>query len=186
MIGFFRKIRKQLADDNKFWKYSRYAIGEIVLVVIGILIALSINNWNDQQIEIEKLKGDLLYVIEDIRKDEKQLIKLKKQRLEVVGYTTEFIESYLHSKPITFVDPIENFRRIIEDIIFINNDNGFKRVNSTKIFESIKYEAISNKMSDYSAAVEYIRFQENNQNSFTEEMEGELFKNGFYSYGETF
>ena len=48
MINFFRKIRKQLADDNKPLKYMRYAIGEIVLVVIGILIALSINNWNQE------------------------------------------------------------------------------------------------------------------------------------------
>ena len=48
MINFFRKIRKKLADDNKPLKYARYAIGEIVLVVIGILIALSINNWNEK------------------------------------------------------------------------------------------------------------------------------------------
>ena len=47
MINFFRKTRKKLADDNKFFKYWRYAIGEIVLVVVGILIALSINNWNE-------------------------------------------------------------------------------------------------------------------------------------------
>ena len=50
MIPFFRKIRKKLADDNKPIKYLRYAIGEIVLVVIGILIALSINNWNQNRI----------------------------------------------------------------------------------------------------------------------------------------
>jgi len=49
MIGFFRRIRKKLADDNKFLKYSRYAIGEIFLVVIGILIALQINNWNEHR-----------------------------------------------------------------------------------------------------------------------------------------
>lgn len=47
MIPFFRKIRKTLADDNKPIKYFRYAIGEVVLVVIGILIALQINNWNE-------------------------------------------------------------------------------------------------------------------------------------------
>jgi len=47
MINFFRKIRKKLADDNKPLKYARYAIGEIVLVVVGILIALQINNWNE-------------------------------------------------------------------------------------------------------------------------------------------
>jgi hypothetical protein len=48
MINFFRKIRKQLAYDNKPLKYMRHAIGEIVLVVIGILIAHSINNYNNK------------------------------------------------------------------------------------------------------------------------------------------
>lgn len=47
MINFFRKIRQKLLTENKFSKYLLYAIGEIVLVVIGILIALSINNWNE-------------------------------------------------------------------------------------------------------------------------------------------
>ncbi len=51
MIPFFRKTRKKLADDNKPMKYMRYAIGEIALVVIGILIALSINNWNEERKE---------------------------------------------------------------------------------------------------------------------------------------
>lgn len=49
MIKFFRKIRKQLLRENKFTRYLIYAIGEIILVVIGILIALYINNWNQQQ-----------------------------------------------------------------------------------------------------------------------------------------
>ena len=49
MIKFFRKIRKNLLTQNKVSKYLLYAIGEIVLVVIGILIALSINNWNESR-----------------------------------------------------------------------------------------------------------------------------------------
>ena len=49
MIPFFRKIRKKMADDNKPLKYIRYAVGEIVLVVIGILIAVQINNWNQKR-----------------------------------------------------------------------------------------------------------------------------------------
>ena len=49
MIPFFRKIRKKMADDNKPIKYMRYAIGEIALVVIGILIALQINTWNEER-----------------------------------------------------------------------------------------------------------------------------------------
>ncbi|WP_432410545.1 hypothetical protein [Rasiella sp. SM2506] len=55
MIKFFRKIRQRLVVENKpalpagrFSKYFLYAIGEIVLVVIGILIALQLNTWNEQ------------------------------------------------------------------------------------------------------------------------------------------
>ncbi len=47
MFKFFRNIRKQLAAENKVMAYLRYAIGEILLVVIGILIALQVNNWNE-------------------------------------------------------------------------------------------------------------------------------------------
>ena len=49
MIKFFRKIRYDLMEKNKTGKYFKYAFGEIVLVVIGILIALSINNWNENR-----------------------------------------------------------------------------------------------------------------------------------------
>lgn len=50
MINFFRKLRKKMADENRPIKYIRYAIGEIVLVVIGILIALQINTWNQNRL----------------------------------------------------------------------------------------------------------------------------------------
>jgi len=57
MIKFFRKIRQQLLTENKFSRYLLYAIGEIILVVIGILIALQLNNYNDyrKQREAETL-----------------------------------------------------------------------------------------------------------------------------------
>jgi len=76
MINFFRKIRKKMADDNKPLKYMRYAIGEIVLVVIGILIAVSINSWNEERkskkVEIEVLKS----LSQDVKKDNFELQKI--------------------------------------------------------------------------------------------------------------
>ncbi len=73
MIKFFRNIRKQLLTENKFSKYLLYAIGEIVLVVIGILIALQINNWKearkDLKVEItilKNIKKDVSLDIEDV------------------------------------------------------------------------------------------------------------------------
>ena len=69
MIPSYRKIRKKLADDNQFFKYSRYAIGEIVLVVVGILIALQINNWHKSN-EKKELKSIYLErLINDIKQD---------------------------------------------------------------------------------------------------------------------
>ena len=69
MIPFYRKIRKKMADDNKPMKYARYAIGEIVLVVIGILIALQINNWNNSNQKNDLKSVYLQRLINDIKKD---------------------------------------------------------------------------------------------------------------------
>ncbi|MFT7073388.1 DUF6090 family protein [Patiriisocius sp. Uisw_017] len=51
MVKFLRKIRQKMLTENKFSKYLIYAIGEIILVVLGILIALAINNWNENNNE---------------------------------------------------------------------------------------------------------------------------------------
>ena len=84
MIPFFRKIRKKMADDNKPLKYMRYAIGEIILVVIGILIALQINTWNEERklriLEIKTLKelrSDLHQSLVDIDDDRSDFKRLK-------------------------------------------------------------------------------------------------------------
>ncbi|MCC1484486.1 DUF6090 family protein [Winogradskyella immobilis] len=74
MIKFFRKIRQTMIKENKFSKYLLYAIGEIILVVIGILIALQINNNNEhkQQKQLERsllleMKENLALDLSDIR-----------------------------------------------------------------------------------------------------------------------
>jgi hypothetical protein len=69
MIKFFRHIRRSLIQKNQMGKYFKYAIGEIVLVVIGILIALQINNWNERKkeeaFEIEILQQIRANLIKD-------------------------------------------------------------------------------------------------------------------------
>ncbi|MEH6620929.1 DUF6090 family protein [Maribacter arcticus] len=69
MIKFFRKIRKNLLNEGKTTKYFKYAIGEIVLVVIGILIALQINNWNENRKENHKLSDIYSNLLLDIKAD---------------------------------------------------------------------------------------------------------------------
>ena len=69
MIKFFRKIRHNLLNQNKLSKYLMYAIGEIVLVVIGILIALSINNWNQERVSNDKAYSYLNQINKDLSLD---------------------------------------------------------------------------------------------------------------------
>ena len=69
MIKFFRKIRQNLLMENKTGKYLKYAIGEIILVVIGILIALQINNLNNNRIEKERENKYLKSIKIDLQKD---------------------------------------------------------------------------------------------------------------------
>ena len=71
MIKFFRRIRQNLIETGKTSKYLKYAIGEIILIVIGILIALQINNWNEgnknieqEKVYLKNLKDDLNGIID--------------------------------------------------------------------------------------------------------------------------
>jgi Family of unknown function (DUF6090) len=76
MIKFFRHIRKKFLTENKFSKYLLYAVGEIILVVIGILIALQINNWNTKRIEsqqeqnlLKSLKQEFKLNLDELQRD---------------------------------------------------------------------------------------------------------------------
>jgi uncharacterized membrane-anchored protein YhcB (DUF1043 family) len=73
MIKFFRKIRQNLLAEGKTGKYLKYAIGEIVLVVIGILIALQINSWYGKQVNNAKQEKYLESIVNDLNQ---QLINL--------------------------------------------------------------------------------------------------------------
>ena len=94
MIKFFRKIRQNLLLEGKTGKYLKYAVGEIVLVVIGILIALQINNWNEDRKATNKLHNYTQKLINDIVSDTVNLNTLinkgKKRQLEIETYFEYF------------------------------------------------------------------------------------------------
>ncbi|MDG1571144.1 DUF6090 family protein [Robiginitalea sp. M366] len=76
MLSFFRRLRKQLLTENRFSKYLLYAIGEIVLVVIGILIALQINEWNEARKNREFEREILEQIQANLVKDQENLTEI--------------------------------------------------------------------------------------------------------------
>jgi hypothetical protein len=141
MIKFFRKIRQQLLTENKFSKYLLYAIGETVLVVIGILIALNINNSNQERINEAEIKS----ILKEIQQDLKSDIERSKQVFDF--YIEDDSIAYLITENKTVHDnykleTIDYYRLGYTYIDFVINSNGYDNYvrNLDKVPE--KYQSI--------------------------------------------
>ena len=100
MIKFFRQIRYKLMEQNKTSKYFKYAFGEIILVVIGILIALQINNWNENRIKSNKETAILASIHKEFKKNKKQLDSVVGTHKKVHSNCSKIISLFpIQSKP---------------------------------------------------------------------------------------
>ena len=140
MIKFFRKIRQKMLTENKFSKYLIYAIGEIILVVIGILIALQINNWNETR-QIKKVEKEILYVLlEDLNSAK----SYSAQYIENEQSYLDIIEKILHNDSIKTIlnnnNTIEYFNKAFWDfeikIPVINTYSDLKNAGKIAIIQN--------------------------------------------------
>ena len=97
MIKFFRKIRYDLMEKNKTGKYLKYAIGEIILVMIGILLALQVNNWNEQRKKVQVEINTLADIKSDIEENI-QNIETGVAVLEAVNNKTQKVLEFYEQK----------------------------------------------------------------------------------------
>ena len=94
MIRIFRNIRQKLAAENNVAKYLRYAVGEIVLVVVGILIALQVNNWNSNRIEKNKESVYLKNIKRDLNEQIKSIVVQMNYELNMSQKARSIIKYY--------------------------------------------------------------------------------------------
>jgi len=85
-------------EKNKTGKYLKYAIGEIILVVIGILIALSINNWNEKRLQKQALKNIYTIIIEDLKNDITEINKILKSKKEIEPIFNKILDGLMTKK----------------------------------------------------------------------------------------
>ena len=165
MIPFFRKIRKKMADDNKPLKYMRYAIGEIVLVVIGILIALQINNWNENQKSIKKGREILVDLRENLKSNTIQF----QEDIEITKDVINSIDIVLNNITITKIynDSLgKHLRRVTYWETSRWKSSGYKAIISNGV-EIIKSKELQEAIIDlyeitYPEIAEYTRLSEGN------------------------
>lgn len=169
MIPFFRKTRKKMADENKPLKYMRYAIGEIVLVVIGILIALQINNWNQARIQATELDGLKKSISNAIQSDIRYL-KLIRTGRENIGIQTDSIfRTYIETqKPVfvfnDFAFIANTFDELINIIYYQPNLSAFEALKNSIYLSKLQGTDLELLLNSFYSAAERIQKQEEDYN----------------------
>ncbi len=181
MIKFFRKIRQKLLTDNKFSKYLLYAIGEIILVVIGILIALYINNLNTEKQDSIILNGYLNNISENIKLDQANLEQIAVFRdSSIIGskYFMNIIEKENTSKEQYSIYFSEYFAyNPWLDKYFQSNNSGFEALKNSGYLSKIQQTTFETELYKYYGLVEQIENEEKYLNNFMEEMKYDIYKN---------
>ncbi|WP_370476487.1 DUF6090 family protein [Tamlana flava] len=172
MIKFFKKIRQNFLSEGKTGKYLKYAIGEIVLVVIGILIALTINNWNEEKKEKAELNQYLSSLKENIKEDIQVLDSLIKRREIIIAHSKKEQLNFLNS---TF--NFENTRYALTsylDFYFQPNSSAYDALKNSPYLGKINGSNLNNLIIDYYSNAHQIKDAEISYNEFLENLETKM------------
>ena len=178
MIKFFRHIRRSLIQKNQMGKYFKYAVGEIILVVIGILIALQINNWNENrklQVEINTYLDQKLI---NLKEDRTRLMDLRQFRLDVASKCKYLLDGSIEK--INVLEFIEATKQIFTERRFTSTLER-NETSTTRYYWSEKEAKINNLEQEYMRLVEVVMFEENRLNEFSENIELNLWQNGYFN-----
>lgn len=158
MIKFFRHIRQASLGTSKISRYLLYAIGEIILVVIGILIALQVNNWNQDRIEnnetkalLTNLKLDVEEHIQNLKSHQKSL----KNRKEWADLILQSIASQEVDDSIKFISAMSRVGWILDYSSFFPT---YKEIVSSGKLSYIKSDSLKKTLANYES-----QFEENSK-----------------------
>ena len=160
MTKFFRKIRLEVATQNKVAKYLSYAVGEILLVVIGILIALQGNNWNEQR----KQRNNELHYLRNLKNDfQLNIAEIDRYIATRNARTTsaKIVLEYFNGKPLTDFD---EFNRNAVNVYtwqeFFQIDNTFQELTNSGNLSIISNDSIKNNLFNLETLYQKLKYEE--------------------------
>jgi hypothetical protein len=158
MIKFFRHIRFNFISKNKTAKYFKYAIGEIILVVIGILIALSINNWNENR--KNKLAESDYYckLLADFKLDRKNIAELFKESEHKIEMSKRLLlELNTKSKDKSFL--LNNYLQALRTNAFVPSKVAMTDLVSSGSLNLLTNDALKNDLLRYYGELDKLLYQ---------------------------
>tara|TARA_R110002073_G_scaffold133093_3_gene280130 strand:+ start:1563 stop:2345 length:783 start_codon:yes stop_codon:yes gene_type:complete len=159
MLKIFRNIRRKLLSENRSSKYTLYAIGEIFLVVVGILIALQINNWNESKQEDAITQKYYEGFISDLEKDKTlldTLINVRKKQ----SASAKVLLGMIESKEYDLDEFYNHYYFLFPFYRFIPNSNTLEEVLNSSHLRFIKNENIKNRLLNLRSAYKSIQLNE--------------------------
>ena len=158
-----------MADDNRPLKYARYAIGEIVLVVIGILIALQINNWNQERIQASELEALKKSISSAIKSDIKYLNLIRTGRKDIGEKVDSVFNNYINvQKPkLVFIDYayVSNTFAELKNIIYYQpNTSSFEALKNSIYLSRLQGTDLELLLNSFYASAERLQKQEEDYN----------------------
>ena len=170
MINFFRKIRQQLLTENKFSKYLLYAIGEIFLVVIGILIALQINTWNQERSNTREERRIFHDLSEELQFN-KFLVNNGSRTMGEVMFVAEQLLNEINAPEIEFKE--EEFNGHIDKLTVVwvsgRPTTLYDVLSGSGDFSLISSSVIRKKLADLKGNLESLLKWEETQNQFVDQ-----------------
>ena len=180
MLKFFRRIRQKLLSKNKFSRYLLYAIGEIVLVMIGILLALQVNTWNEQKKTGEKELKYLSLIKQEMGTN---LQAIKEEQVVLDDFLSSVNRMLLlYATP----DPTLTNKQLSEilvpilsrDMDFNFKDGTLNEVISTGNLKDITNDNIRNILASIGGNLERVRAQEGTVNDYISKANNYIAKKG--------
>ena len=141
MLKIFRKIRQQLISENKFNKYILYAIGEIFLVLIGILLALAISDWNDARIDKQAEIRTLIELKKGILIDF-DTITVKQAEVNKSIADLHFLQSLIKNKDYPYSKELDTLFGVVYGIRMLSPNSAFYEDLKATGLKLIKDESI--------------------------------------------
>lgn len=162
MLRFFRNIRRRLLESGSLRKYLVYAIGEIFLVMIGILLALQVNNWNENRKTYEKQKGYLLLIKNEMVNNLEELLKEKQNLMLTIHGQRKIIDlMYKDTNDITEQEFSALFpQSFSQDIEFQYENGALTELKSSGSLKDIADDSIRVMLASWESKIQSVKMQE--------------------------
>ncbi len=163
MSKFFSRLRQNLISDGKYTRYFKNATGEILLLVIGILIALQINNWNEDSKVDKSITKHLAILQNNLQEDQTHLRQLQQTMTDNVHYADSLM------KQMKTLIPVDNkttkyLGKLLLEYQFRPNENAIETISQSNEIPFLK-PRLQTAILDYYALIERVKERENISNT---------------------